>query len=147
MAIEGTITRKQQGIEVNRKERKHRLELGIIITRHLKRKAHLHHKMLANQFGAVTAFVGGNNVQHLITRHVVWITLAERAKEVNGITCFAPLDTEAVDVLTRDKRAANSKALRAGDSRLLRSTNSSERAFTLQMMNARSPEGTGIRRR
>ena len=43
--------------------------------------------------------------------------LAERAKEVNGITCFAPLDTEAVDVLTRDKRAANSKALRAGDSR------------------------------
>ena len=48
MAIEGTIMRKQQGIEVNRKKRKHRLELGITI-RLLKRNAHLHLEMLANQ--------------------------------------------------------------------------------------------------
>jgi hypothetical protein len=110
MAIEGTIKRKQHGIEANRKERKHGLELGIIINRLLKRKAQLHLKMAANQSRVLNAFVGGNNVQHLITRHVVWITLAERAKEVNGIvTCFAPLDTEAVDVLTPDKRAVNSK--------------------------------------
>jgi hypothetical protein len=91
MAIEGTTTRKQQGIEVNRKERRHRLELGIIAIRHPKRNAHLHLKMLANQFRAVIAFFGGNRAQHLITRHVVRIRLAERAKEVNGIKCFAPL--------------------------------------------------------
>ena len=113
MAIEGTIKRKQHGgIEVNRKERKHGLELGIIIDRLLKRKAQLHLKMAANQSRVLNAFVDGNRANHLINRHVVCMGLAELAKEVNGITCFAPLDTEAEDVLTRDKRAVNSESWR-----------------------------------
>ena len=65
--------------------------------------------MAANQSRVLNAFAGGNRVNHLITRHVVCMGFAELAKEVNGITCFAPLETEAVDVLTRDKRAVNTK--------------------------------------
>ena len=45
MAILYTITRKQQGVEVKRKEGKHGLHLGIIINRLLKRKAHLDMKL------------------------------------------------------------------------------------------------------